>query len=126
VPLLRGEVDVNLLERLRLMPRGTLVPAEWVLEELERDAPPSPAAGDLTVEQVGERLGRRPGTVRDWIRAGKLRAYKLRGREYRITEQALGEFLDAERQGSTSPQRAAPGAAADLSSWRTIRRQKAS
>jgi excisionase family DNA binding protein len=119
---------VDLLSRLRTMPPGALVPAEWVAAELEREhpAPTAAAVADLTVEQVAERLNRKPGTVRNWIRSGRLQAYLFRSREYRCTELALANFLDAERQGSTSPQRAAPGTAADLSSWRTIRRQKAS
>ena len=43
---------------------------------------------DLKVEDVAEFFGRSPTTVRAWIRAGTLDAYKS-GREYRITRRAL-------------------------------------
>ena len=54
---------------------------------------------DLTVAQVADRFERSPLTVRDWIRAKKLRAYKLNDREYRITSTALAEFVERQRNG---------------------------
>ena len=44
---------------------------------------------DMTVGEVAERFARSPITVRSWIRDGRLRAYRMRGREYRITQSAL-------------------------------------
>ena len=74
---------------------------------------------DLTVAQVAERTGRRPGTVRDWIRQERLRAYRFRGREYRVTEAALQEFLETERAGKRASK--SSNGTPDLGSWRTIR-----
>ena len=52
---------------------------------------------DLTVEEVGEFFHRSPVTIRAWIRAGRLRAYRFQGREYRIPEAALEELQQKER-----------------------------
>jgi excisionase family DNA binding protein len=47
---------------------------------------------DLTVREVGDLFGRSPITVRGWIRTGALRAYRFRGKEWRIPVSALEEF----------------------------------
>ena len=52
----------------------------------------------LTVEQVGERLQVHPESVRDWLRAGKLKGLKA-GRQWRITESALDTFLHESTKG---------------------------
>ena len=54
---------------------------------------------DLTVEEVGRFFDRSPATIRAWIRAGRLDAYRFRGNEYRITHAALEEFQGQERSG---------------------------
>ena len=54
---------------------------------------------DLTVEEVGKFFDRSPVTIRTWIRAGRLRAYIFRGREYRICRSALEDFQQNERGG---------------------------
>ena len=56
------------------------------------DADGTDHVGDLTVDQVAEEFDRSPQTVRNWIRAGELDAYKFRGREYRVTR-AASELL---------------------------------
>ena len=40
----------------------------------------------LTVEEYGERYGVGPGTVRQWIRRGKIRSAMKAGKEWRIPE----------------------------------------
>ncbi len=48
----------------------------------------------LTVEQVAERLQVNPETVRRWLRRGELEGVDLGHKAgYRISEQALSEFL---------------------------------
>lgn len=119
---------MDLAARLRLMPPGTLVPADWVLAELERaggTTGPSPTvetAADLTVDQVAEKLGRAPSTVRNWLGEERLPgAYRLRGREWRIPAATLQAFLQAEATGErASPQARSPGA--QLSDWRKVRK----
>lgn len=54
---------------------------------------------DLTVKEVADLYGKTPCTVTAWIRAGDLRAYKLNGKEYRISAKALEEFRDRQSQG---------------------------
>jgi len=42
----------------------------------------------MTVKQVAEKIQVTPRTVYDWIRQGKLQAYRA-GRQYRITDEQL-------------------------------------
>ncbi len=50
-----------------------------------------------SVEEVSELYNLKAGTVRKWIREGKLKALKLGGHIYRIAETDLQEFVN---QGS--------------------------
>lgn len=50
----------------------------------------------LTVDQVADHLKVRARTVRDWIRRNELPAIKI-GREWRIEQTALEQFLDERR-----------------------------
>ena len=104
---------------------GTVTFTRNSLSELLGELPagevqPVTQPADLTVEQVGEKLGRRPGTVRDWIRAGKLRAYMF-GKEYRVTPAALEDFIQAQREGKPDRTAKQPAKVADLSRWRQVR-----
>jgi excisionase family DNA binding protein len=91
---------LSLRDRLRriveALPSGSAVtlPRDQLAEWVGADEPPP--LTDLTVPEAAEILGRRPSTVRGWCASGELRAYKLRGREYRITREALREFQDQE------------------------------
>ena len=50
----------------------------------------------LTLPEVAEQLKVSRRTVYRWIKSGDLDAYQF-GREYRITESALKDFLEAHR-----------------------------
>ena len=50
----------------------------------------------LTLPEVAERLKVSRRTLYRWIKSGDLNAYQF-GREYRITESALKDFLAAHR-----------------------------
>jgi excisionase family DNA binding protein len=50
----------------------------------------------LTLPEVAERLKVSRRTIYRWIKSGDLVAYQF-GREYRITESALKDFLEAHR-----------------------------
>ena len=50
----------------------------------------------LTLPEIAERLQVSRRTVYRWIKGGDLNAYQF-GREYRITESALKDFLEAHR-----------------------------
>jgi excisionase family DNA binding protein len=50
----------------------------------------------LTLPEVAEQLKVSRRTVYRWIKAGELSAYKF-ANEYRITESALKDFLEAHR-----------------------------
>ena len=60
---------------------------------------------------------RSPQTVRDWIRSGKLHAYRFNEREYRIPAAALREFKEGHRNGVSLSDH---GEVADLGAWRDI------
>lgn len=96
---------IGLSTRLRRaiegLPDGTSVtfPVErirtWVADS-KGDVEP-----DRTVREVAELFGRSPVTVRAWIRAGRLKAYRFRGREYRVSSDALETFIERERSRLT-------------------------
>ncbi len=50
----------------------------------------------LTLPEVAERLKVSRRTIYRWIKSGELNAYQF-GREYRITESALKDYLEAHR-----------------------------
>ena len=47
-------------------------------------------------EEIGEQFNVKPGTVRKWIREGKLKALKLGGL-YRVSEENLQKFIKGEK-----------------------------
>ncbi|MDD1671515.1 MAG: helix-turn-helix domain-containing protein [Methanomicrobiales archaeon] len=52
-----------------------------------------------TIEQAADVLHIKPRTMREWIRLGKVRAFKL-GDLVRIHDEDLQEFIDSERRKS--------------------------
>jgi excisionase family DNA binding protein len=46
-------------------------------------------------EEVAELTGLKPSTIRTWLRNGKLKGIKMRGRTWRISEEAVEEFIRA-------------------------------
>lgn len=107
------------------------MPARVVLARLPPDvgsADVGDPPGDLTVERVGEILGRSPSTVRAYARDGLLpNAYRQRGREWRIPHSAITAFRKAEatsrltsvdRQDVEHARKVGP---VDLSAWRKER-----
>ncbi len=93
----------------------------WLIQSGSAD---SERAVDMTVAEVASLLSRSPQTIRTWIRQGDLDAYRLRGREYRVTRVALAAFL-AHQQDRAAPQsslRSSGGRSASLGSWRSARR----
>jgi excisionase family DNA binding protein len=77
---------------------------------------------DYTVAQVADMFQRSPQTVRDWIHSGRLGAYKLNGREYRITQAAVEDFIEQQRNGDTDRQTNGRENSADLRAWRGVYR----
>ena len=121
---------MDAITRLRLLrdgltTDGTVTFTRNSLSELLGETPAGDVqhatqCADLTVEQIAERFGRSPGTVRDWIRAKKLRAYPFSGKEYRVTPAALEEFIQAQREGKQEPAKR-QGKPVDLGGWRRVR-----
>ena len=50
---------------------------------------------NYTTQQVADILQLKPKTIREYIKQGKIRAYKI-GRSWRITEEDLKEFITKE------------------------------
>jgi len=51
----------------------------------------------MTVKQVAEKIQVTKRTVYDWIKQGKLQAYRA-GRQYRITDEQLEAFLTQKKE----------------------------
>ena len=96
---------MKIAERIKLMidgmPEGgsIVLPVDTLRNWLDESNPG--LESDLTVEDVAQVFNRSPVTVRTWIRSGELRAYRFRGREYRITHLALEEY-QARQRGESS------------------------
>ena len=102
------------------MPPGTLVPRDWLVEQLANgagqqsnpDSAAAPGATDLTITGLAQLFGKRPSTVRAWVERGDFPgAYKLHGREWRIPLSAVEAFRDSQRRLT------------GLSAWREVRRR---
>ena len=122
----------SLRAALTAMPPGTLVPRDWVLEQLPDGAPgvpavetPAPPARvDLTIRGLAQLFGKQASTVRAWVERGDFPgAYKLHGKEWRVPASAVEAFQDRQRHRK-SPSRGAE-TESRLSAWRSVRPGKA-
>jgi excisionase family DNA binding protein len=130
---MRGERDPLsvLREVAALLPPGATVtlPVSWLrgdeaVGQPVRQAPaatgPADGDGDMTVEQVAVRVGRRPSTVRGWCATGILEGYRLNGRDWRIPRAALADFQRRQRV-KPAPKPRRTGAPVDMVAWRQAR-----
>lgn len=103
----------SLRAALATMPPGTLVPRDWLVEQLSGVAPSpleAPALVDLTIADLARLFGKRPSTVRGWVQHGDFAgAYKLHGKEWRVPVSAVEAFQD--RQRKSEPR---------LAAWRSV------
>lgn len=102
-------------ERLQALPRGSLVPVDWVLELIGdgRDSPARPGAPavDLNVADLALLFKKKPSTVRAWIERGDFPgSYKLNGKEWRVPA-AVEAFQKAQQRAADADD--------DLSAWRS-------
>jgi len=109
----------DLRERLQALPRGSLVPVDWVLELIgdgqNAAARPGTPAVDLNVADLALLFKKRPSTVRAWIERGDFPgSYKLNRKEWRVPAAAVDAFQKAQQILSD------PGD--NLSAWRDVRR----
>lgn len=74
-------------------------------------------AVDLTVDQVAAKTHRATSTVRGWLIAEELRGYKLNGRDWRVTQGALQEYLKAQDSPPEERDPARRGSV-DITAWR--------
>jgi hypothetical protein len=107
----------SLRTALAAMPPGSLVPRDWLLEQLSSVSPipsESPALVDLTIGDLARLFGKRPSTVRAWVERGDFPgAYKLHGKEWRVPASAVEAFQDRQRGHAKSGPR--------LSAWRSVK-----
>ena len=110
----------RLREALSAMPAGTLVPRDWLVEQLtegshrqsDSDSPATTGVADLTIAGLAQLFDKRPSTVRAWVERGDFPgAYKLNGREWRIPISAVEAFRDSQRRLT------------GLSAWRSVPRR---
>lgn len=105
-------------ERLQALPRGSLVPVDWLLELIGdgQDAPARTGAPavDLNVADLALLFKKRPSTVRAWIERGDFPgAYKLNGKEWRVPAAAVEAFQKAQQSLGDEGE--------NLSAWRRSR-----
>ena len=118
----------DLLRLHEAMPPGSSISLsrEAVGRLLDGLSPPRGGAqngSDLTLQEVAERVGRAPSTVRGWCASGRLiGGYRLNGRGWRIPLSALGAFLRAQEERSAGPTMGGH----NLSAWRKDYGAKAS
>ncbi|MGH2627307.1 MAG: helix-turn-helix domain-containing protein, partial [Anaerolineales bacterium] len=107
------------------MPPGSLVPRDWLLEQLADSSPgalgstaPAPSSlADLTIRDLARLFGKRPSTVRAWVERGDFpSAYKLHGKEWRVPASSVQLFQNRQRRAKSDPR---------LSAWRRVRRSDA-
>lgn len=106
----------SIRERLQSLPRGSLVPVDWVLELLGdgQDGPARPSAPtvDLNVADLALLFKKKPSTVRAWIERGDFPGvYKLNGKEWRVPAAAVEAFQKAQQRAADADD--------DLSAWRS-------
>ena len=78
------------------------IPAAEVLKRLPDGVDSPRAAGDMTLEQVANEVGRATSTVRTWCNSNRIAgAYRLNGRDWRIPQASLRKFLDEQGRGAT-------------------------
>jgi hypothetical protein len=107
----------SLRTALAAMLPGSLVPRDWLLEQLSGVSPTlseSPALIDLTIGDLARLFAKRPSTVRAWVERGDFPgAYKLHGKEWRVPMSAVEAFQDSQRRRVKSEPR--------LSAWRSVK-----
>src|SRR6266566_3752245 len=110
----------SLRTALAAMPPGSLVPRDWLLEQLSGASPlpsESPALVDLTIGDLARLFGKRPSTVRAWVERGDFPgAYKLHRKEWRVPRSAVEAFQNRQRRAKSDP---------GLSAWRKARQSDA-
>ncbi|PYP55500.1 MAG: hypothetical protein DMD40_13315 [Gemmatimonadetes bacterium] len=83
------------------MPPGTLVPRDWLLEQLSDtlvQGAPSASFVDLTIQELATMFGKRPSTVRAWVERGDFPgAYKLHGKKWCVPAGSVQEFQVRQR-----------------------------
>jgi excisionase family DNA binding protein len=64
----------------------------------------------LTVNEIAERLRLNPQTIRNWIDAGNLPAYRVGGRRVRVSREDFDAFVRAREELPPSPPALQPAA----------------
>lgn len=126
--MLPPDVRQHVAARLRLIPKGSLIPVESVWELLEGDVSGStpsaaaPTTDEMTVEMIAQEMNRAHSTVRGWFERGEIEgAYRFKGREWRAPRAAFNAFRDRQRapkQHATTP----TTGPVDLGSWRNLKK----
>lgn len=114
----------DLRDTLTPLPLGALVPASWVLEQLDEDVAQTPAATagamvDFTVPDIASRFHRAASTIRTWCENGQLPgAYRLNGREWRIPASAVHALQQAAAERKRPAKSTESPKATDVGTWR--------
>ena len=114
---------MGLVARLRAMVEhmppdaSVTLSVDWLRAQLV-DEGEQGAGRLLTLQEVGEIVGRSPSTVRTWLNTKKLDGINLGGKSWRIPESALQLFLERQQAGEHEPPTVRESGPVDLGSWR--------
>jgi hypothetical protein len=123
-PTGRATSHLTLREVLATLPASALLPASWVLAQLDAQSSVRTAvdAPDLDVTAFGRLLGRSPATVRAWCERGLVPgAFRLPGDRRPGAWRIPAASLIAFREQQTPRRPAPPTRGADLGAWRRLR-----
>ena len=113
-----------LVDRLKAIidgmpPDGAVtLPVAFLSRLIEAETAESGMGRLLTLEEVGDTVGRSPSTVRTWLNTGQLDGFKLNARSWRIRESALRSFIERQESGEHEPPSVRGSGAVDISAWR--------
>ena len=96
------------------------LPAREVLRRLPPTDPNEAhhVAGDMTLAQVANEVGRATSTIRTWLNSKRLQGYKLNGRDWRVPRSALRTYVGDQRH--LPNQLGTRQDNEDISAWRRI------
>lgn len=89
---------MTLRDALDDLPDEALVPVRWVRAKLEEEPEDEDPLGKLyDVPELAARFDRSEATVRTWLSRGKMRGFKLEGRQWKVRGSEVRAF--EQRQG---------------------------
>lgn len=91
---------MNLRDVLDELPDEALVTVGWVRERLEEEPERDPMEELYDVPTLAARFDRSEATIRSWLADGKLRGFKLEGRQWKVRASEVRAFEQRQSAGA--------------------------